>query len=167
MEFLLAVAVGVVVAIFVTVGKIASKTVKVWLAKRKASQPGNRFNPYPVRLTVRDHEEFHPSSGYQEGSRFEVFNESDEPVTVLGFGLKLTMQRGGEWHDYEQARHHPPYEFPYRLAPNDGLDGYIHHESLMDVLHERGDYEVLVATTPYVDVMGYGEKTIESPGNSN
>jgi hypothetical protein len=167
MEFLLAVAVGVVVAIIVAVGRTASKSFKGWRAKRKAGPSSNSSDPYPVRFTVDDYEEFHPSDGYQEGSRFEVFNESDKPVTVLGFGLKLTMRHGGEWHEYEQARHHPPYEFPFRLEPNDGLDGFIHYESLMDELHERGDYQALVATTPYVDVMGFGERKIENPRDSH
>jgi hypothetical protein len=117
--------------------------------------------PYPVRLKCREQTEFHPQSGYHEGLVFEVFNESDKAVTVKGFGLDITLHSQDEWHDYEQARHYPPYEFPLRREPHDGLDGFIDTEALVDEIHTRGDSDYVVEWRPYVDVAGYGKHTVD------
>ncbi|MDQ3767605.1 MAG: hypothetical protein M3346_09695 [Actinomycetota bacterium] len=140
-----------------------------WLRKKlreRKARKGQRAlaanPPYPVRLTCREETEFHPGSGYHEGLVFEVFNHSDKPVTVKGFGLDITMQGQAEWHEHELARHHPPYNFPARLAPNDALDGYIDTDVLADEIYERGDHDYVVSWSPYVEVAGFGEKTVEA-----
>jgi hypothetical protein len=57
--------------------------------------PGDDF---PVQLTCRSETDSHPGSGYHEGLCFQVFNLSDEPVRIKGFGLKLLMSsRNDEW----------------------------------------------------------------------
>jgi hypothetical protein len=117
---------------------------------------------FPVRLTCRDETEFDPGSGYREGLQFEVFNHSDKAVRVKGFGLRLSMSGpGADWVEYEQAHQHPRIDFPAPLEPNDGLEGYIDHESLGDELHQRGLFEYVGESTPYVDVIGFGVHTTE------
>lgn len=129
---------------------------------RSRKPKANPAEDFPVRLTCRDETEFDPGSGYREGLRFEVFNESDNAARVKGFGLKLSMAGpGADWIEYEQARQHPRIEFPVWLEPNDGLEGYIDHESLGDELHQRGIFEYLRESTPYVEVIGFGEHTTE------
>jgi hypothetical protein len=121
---------------------------------------GRRARRFPVRLTCRSETDFHPSSGYHEGLYFQVFNLSDKPVRIKGFGLKLLMSsRNGEWSETEQARSHPPVELPARLEPNDGLEGYLDSESLGDRLHEEGLSKALVDSHPYVEVVGFGQRT--------
>lgn len=153
---------GAVLATLVAAGIIAAARAAAKVFKRK--KEGKATDPaatYPVRLTCREHEEFHPSSGYQDGVILEVFNHSNKPVSVKGFGFKITMQdHHQEWPDYELARHFPPHEFPIRLAPNDGLEGYIQAEALAEDLYERGEADFVQGNwVPYVEVIGYGEMT--------
>src|SRR4051794_37968547 len=90
---------GAIAAAMAIVGGFA--TGARWLLKkgreRKALKAENARaglpppeQPYPARLTCREETDFHPGSGYHEGLVFEVFNESDQPVTVKGFGLDIT-----------------------------------------------------------------------------
>ena len=117
---------------------------------------------FPLRLTCRDETEFDPGSGYREGLQFEVFNHSDKTVRVRGFGLRLSMAGpGADWVEYQQARQHPPIDFPVPLDPNDALEGYIDHESLGEDLHQRGLVEYVGESAPYVDVIGFGVLTTE------
>jgi hypothetical protein len=91
-----------------------------------------------------------------------VFNHSDKPVRIKSFGLKLRMAgRNGEWFETEQARSHPPVELPAMLRPNDGFEGYLDSESLGDRLHEEGLSKEFVDSRPYVEVVGFGERTTE------
>ena len=128
---------------------------------RKQQQTLAANLPYPVRFTVREETDFHPSSVYHEGLVFDVFNHSDKPVTVRGFGVDITYATQDEWHEYEQARHHPPYDFPIRLAPHDGLDGSIETDALADEIAERGLDDCFVSWSPYVEVAVFGKKTVE------
>lgn len=132
------------------------------LRERKERTSAQSEPEYPVRLTCSDADDYHPSAGFQEGYYIEVFNHSEKPVTVKGFGLDITMQGQAEWHEHELARHHPPYNFPARLAPNDALDGYIDTDVLADEIYERGDHDYVVSWSPYVEVAGFGEKTVEA-----
>jgi hypothetical protein len=117
---------------------------------------------FPVRLSCHDETEFDPGSGYHEGLHFEVFNHSGTPVKVKGFGLKFSMAGpGADWVEHEQARQHPRIEFPVWLDPYDELEGYIDHESLGDELRERGLFEYIRESTPYVQVVGFSEHTTE------
>lgn len=114
---------------------------------------------YPVRFTCREETEFHPGHGYRDGYVFEVFNHSEKPVTVNGFGLDLEMYLHDEWHEYEQAVTYPPVQFPRRLAPNDALEGSIDTEGLLDELHPRK--EEFRSWKPYVAVAGFGKKYVK------
>jgi hypothetical protein len=117
---------------------------------------------FPVRLTCTHETAFDPGSGYHEGLQFEVFNHSDKPVRIKGFGLKLRMSgRNGEWFETEQARSYRPAGLPAWLQPNDGLEGYLDYECVGDRLHELGLNKQLAGTRPYVEVLGFGERTVE------
>jgi hypothetical protein len=161
--FAIAAAVGILTGALTLASWIAGK--RRDRKRRKAEQalaPRPPDEPtYPVRLTCREETEFDPDSGFHEGLIFEVFNESDKPVTINGFGLEITMQAQGEWHEYEQARHHPPHVFPVRLEPHDGLQGYIQPEAVVEDIHSRGRGDYVVDWSPYVDVLGYGKKAAE------
>jgi hypothetical protein len=122
---------------------------------------------YPVRLICREANDFHPSSGYHEGLYFEIFNESEKPVTVRGFGLDIEMRGPDEWHGYQLSHQHPADTFPMRLEPNDAVDGYIDIEALRDEIHGRGESRFLVGWRPYVDVAGYGQAFSEIEPDSN
>jgi len=142
---------GVIAGIRFGRGRLRSRKAKVDVAA-----------PFPLRFTCRDETEFDPGSGYREGLRFEVFNPSDKAVKVKGFGLKLSMAgSGADWIEYEQAHQYPRIEFPVWLKSYDGLEGYIDHESLGDELHQRGLARFLRESTPYVEVIGFGEHTTE------
>jgi hypothetical protein len=112
---------------------------------------------YPVRLTCEERNDFHPASGYREGVFVEVFNIGDRPVTVKGFGLDLTLTGPQEWHEYIDVRSH---QFPVRLDPHDGLDGYIDTEAVADQICVDGQSDYAVGWKAYVDVAGYGIKTV-------
>jgi hypothetical protein len=164
MEILGAIAAGLVVAAIAAGARFATNKVQARRVLRRNQSQGDLpapEPPFPVRLTCREETEFHPSSGYSEGLVFEVFNTSDQPVTVRGFGLDVTMHDHAEWHEYEQARHFPPYSFPVRLEPHDALDGVIDTEAFGDELYERGVKEQFVEWRPYVDVAGYGIGNVE------
>lgn len=159
----IAAVIGIATAVIKGGGWIRKKRVErkaVMAAQaREALQPTEP--PYPVRFTCRDETEFHPGSGYHEGLVFEVFNHSNNPVSVKGFGLDITMRTQDEWHEYEQARHHPPYEFPVRLVPHDALDGYIDTDALAEEIDMRGQSDCVLEWRPYVEVAGYGKKVVE------
>ena len=118
--------------------------------------------PYPVQFTCREDNGFHPSSGYHEGLFFEVFNESDKPVTVKGFGLEITLRTQAEWHEYDTS---PPFAAVHLSGsgpqPNDGLDGHINTEWLADEIWARGESDYVVNWRPYVELAGYGVKTVD------
>jgi hypothetical protein len=153
---------GAVIAALVTAGILA--LIRLGWRWRRSRRPVSKPDDYfPVRLTCRSETGFHPSSGYHEGLGFEVFNHSDKPVRIKGFGLKLRMAgRNGEWFETEQARSHPPVKLPAVLRPNDGFEGYLDSESLGDRLHEEGLNKELVDSRPYVEVVGFGERTTET-----
>jgi hypothetical protein len=111
---------------------------------------------YPVRLVCREANDFHPKSGYHEGLYLEVFNNSEDPVTIRGFGLDIEMRGPDEWHDDQLTHQHPADTFPVRLEPNDAVDGYIDVEALRDEIHARRESQFVIGWRPYVEVAGYG-----------
>jgi hypothetical protein len=150
-------------AALVAIATAGVKTIG-WVAKkvrdRRAIARGPAAalsGPYPVRFTCREHTEFHPSSGYREGLAFEVFNVTDQSVTVKGFGLEISMSHDqGTWHEDEHARRRPPLAFPIRLDAHDGVEGYIDTEEVSETLHDRGEGDFVVGWRLYVDLIGYG-----------
>jgi hypothetical protein len=121
---------------------------------------GSGAATYPVRFTVWSETEFHPGSGYHEGLAFEVYNQSDHPVTIKGFGLEVELlTSGNRWTDREFARAISPLSFPVRLAPHDALTGYVDTEYLGDRLYSEGHEQL--ASEPFVDVAGFGVRTTE------
>lgn len=111
---------------------------------------------FPVQLTWEERSEYHPGAGFHEIMKFEVFNRTDHPVTVKGFGLDLTFEAQAEWHSYEQARDSPPVDFPAVLAPFEGLQGYIDAELLSDQVYSDGEDKYWRDTEAYVEVVGFG-----------
>jgi hypothetical protein len=124
--------------------------------QRAAPQPA-----YPVRLTCREANDFHPSSGYHEGLHIEVFNKSERTVTIRGFGLDIEMRGPDMWHDFQATHQYPADTFPLRLEPHDGVDGYIDVEALRDEIHARGESSFVIGWRPYVEVVGYGQAVAE------
>lgn len=114
---------------------------------------------YPVRLTCVGKTDFHPSFGYHEYFEFEVFNTSDHPVTVRAFGLEFTMYTTDEWHEQELASRLPSVDFPLRLEPRDGVQGWIDVEALSEDMAVKRDY--IVAWHPFVDVPGHGKRIVD------
>lgn len=127
-----------------------------WRAQRTPAQP-----IYPVRLTCREANDFHPSSGYHEGLHFEVFNESERTVILRGFGLDIEMRGPAVWHDYQFTHQYPADAFPLRLKPHEGVDGYIDIEALRDEIYARGESSFLIGWSPYVEVVGHGQAVAE------
>lgn len=137
---------------------------KHWQSRKsKPASRGAGTEEYPVRLTCKDVTEYAPGSGYREIMEIEVFNRSEKPVRIKGFGLKIAMTGPyNVWIEYVQAAQHPRVDLPVRLAPNDGLEGVIDHKSLGDEFHERGLFDFIGESTGYVDVVGFGEQTAEA-----
>jgi hypothetical protein len=141
-----------------------------WLAKRAYTAYQDRKSrkaeisaepEYPVKLTCTDASDYHPSAGFHEGYKIEVFNHSDKPVTVNGFGLDLTLQGQAEYHRYEHPIGYSFSSFPIRVPPNDGLDGYIDAEALSDQVFLDGEADNWIKTEAYVDLIGFGMKKID------
>lgn len=115
---------------------------------------------YPVRFTAWSETEFNPGSGYHSGLTFEVYNQSDHPVTVKGFGLEVELlTSGNRWTDREFARAAPALNFPVRLATHDALTGYVDTEHLGDRFYSEGHEHL--ASKAFVDVAGYGVSSTE------
>lgn len=118
--------------------------------------PASLDEPYPVRFACWGRTDFHPDSGYAEGLEFELFNASDNPVLVKGFGLEISIRANGDWHAYEQARTHPRRDFPVRLNSHEALDGYIDTEALVEELSDAPGR--VLDWDPYVELAGYGKQ---------
>lgn len=147
-----------IAASIVTLSKVGADRLRSWKARAEAQAAP----AYPVRLICRDETEFDPESGYHEFLYFEIFNHSNRTVRVKGFGLRIAMTGPhDQWNEYIQAHQHPLINFPARLRPNDGIEGYMDHEAVGDEMHERGLFDYAGHATPYVDVVGYGEHTAE------
>ncbi len=136
----------------------ARKTLKAERAAAALPPPAPR---YPVRFTCRANEDYHPSSGYREILEFEVYNDSERPVTVKGFGLDVTMHAQSEWHEHEQAYRPGGQPLPIRLEPYEAIEGYIDTEALADEITERGEREYVVRWDPYLELAGHGKLIVE------
>lgn len=125
--------------------------------RRQEIVPGERA--YPVRATCREETEFHPGSGYHDGLWFEIFNQSDHPVTVKAFGLDLTLQQQDEWHQQELARLDQGRQFPVRLDPHDGVEGGVSLTILYE--DETVPWDYVAAKDAFVEVVGFGRQVLE------
>lgn len=137
---------------------------KRWEAEKEKEQASAAVTtepPYPVRLICEDVDDYDPRSGHHEGFRIEIYNESDKPVTVKGFGLDLTMAGPAEWHRYRNVVSRQPISFPMRLEAYDGIEGYIDAEGLADEIWSEGQDQNWKATHAYVDLIGHGKRTID------
>lgn len=152
----------------VTGGVKGGSWVRRKLRERKERKSAAQSEPeYPVRLTCSDADDYHPSAGFHEGYYIEVFNHSEKPVTVKGFGLDLTMHHQAEWHRYEYPIGYSHSSFPSRVEPNDGLDGYIDTEALADQIYLDGEKDDWIETHAYVDLIGFGMKKIDPKDQSD
>jgi hypothetical protein len=129
--------------------------------KGESLQVSKRERDLPVRLTCEDVDDFHPHHGFHEGYRIEVYNHTDEPVQIKGFGLVLGMTGQAPWEWIETPGGYPLSSFPRWLKPRESWEGYIDTEALGDTLHEDGVFDLVFSKHAFVDVSGYDRELLD------
>lgn len=117
---------------------------------------------FPVRMKCVERDDFHPQNGYHSIMQLEVFNHSDRPVSIKGFGLEVRLRQQASWTEDVRVRKAPPsFEWPVRLEPHDAIEGFIDTEGVAEDYATEGTREFVEETKPFVEVAGFGRLYVE------